>query len=89
MARGGSTERQVFHFFEIKAQKPVELTEGKMMHMRLLARKPFTSKDFPAPMQMSMKHFANASTQAVTAGSDEPPIGKIEAKNVTFLKIWS
>ena len=43
MARGRSAKRQVFHLLEIKAQKPIELTKGKVMHMRLLSRKPLTA----------------------------------------------
>ena len=52
MARRRSAERQVFHFLEIKPKEPVELAEGKMMHMGLLAGKPLPAKYFPAPMQV-------------------------------------
>src|SRR5450755_3877725 len=52
MARRRSAKRQVFHFLEIKAQKPIELSKGKVVDVCLLSREPFTPIHLPTPMQM-------------------------------------
>src|SRR3954463_12261444 len=52
MPRRSSTERQGFPLLEIKTQKPIELPDGKMMHVGLLAGEPFPAQHFPAAMKM-------------------------------------